>query len=75
MISISGAVAVVVYLLVAAVVFGLLFWLIDYVGSQFPAFAPFVKVARIILVVVGVLVLIGVVLNLSGVTAGPVFRP
>jgi hypothetical protein len=75
MISLGGAVSVVIYLLVAAVVFGLLFFLIDYVGAQFPTFSPFVKVARIILVVIGVLVLIGMILSLSGVTAGPVFRP
>jgi hypothetical protein len=74
MISLGGAVSVVVYLLVAAVVFGLLFWLIDYIGGQLPSFTPFVKVARIILVVIAVLVLIGVLLNISGVMPGPLFR-
>lgn len=72
MISLSGVVWLVVYLLVAACIFGLLHWLIHYVGSQFPESAPFVKVAHIVLVVVAVLVLIGILLHAAG---GPVPAP
>ena len=75
MISLGTLVSVVVAILVLGLVVALLLWLVDYVGGQFPSAAPFVKVARIIIVVVAVLILIGIVLSLSGVTAGPVFRP
>ncbi len=74
MISLSGVTAVIVYLLVAACVFGLLFWLINFIGSQIgPESQPFVKVARIVLVVFAVLVLIGLLIQFSGVAPGPLF--
>jgi hypothetical protein len=66
MISIEGVVQVILYLLGAGIVFGLLLYLINYVGGQFPGAGPFVKIARIILVVLAVLVLIGVVMALMG---------
>lgn len=69
MISLSGAVTVVVYLLVAGLVFGLLFWLVGYCGLP----EPFNKVARVILAVLAVLVLIGLLLSL--VSGQPIFRP
>lgn len=75
MISLSGLVSVVVAILVLGLVIGLLIWLVDYIGAQFPQVAPFSKVAKIIIVVVAVLILIGIILNLSGMTTGPVFRP
>ncbi len=65
-ISLAGVVQVIVYLLVAACVFGLLLYLINYVGSQFAGAEPFVKVARIVLVVMAVLVLIGLLLSFTG---------
>jgi hypothetical protein len=69
MISLSGAVNVVVYLIVAGLIFGLLFWLVSYVGMP----QPFDKVARVVLAVLAVLVLIGLLLSL--VTGQPIFRP
>lgn len=68
MISISGAVTVVLYLVVAGVIFWLLNWLIDYCGVP----DPFRKVARVILAVMAVLVVIGVLMSLVG--GQPVFR-
>jgi predicted tellurium resistance membrane protein TerC len=69
-ISISGAVQVVVYLIVAGLIFGLLFWLVGYCGLP----QPFDKVARVILAVLAVLVCIGILLSLAGAGQG-VFRP
>jgi hypothetical protein len=73
MISISGAVSVIVYLLLAGLVFGLLYWLIVYCEGQFPGAPLFFKVARIVLVFLAVLVLIGVILSIIG--DKPLFRP
>ncbi len=72
MISLSGVVSIVVYLLIAGAVFGLLFFLIDYVAGQFPSMAPFASVAKIILVILMVLVLIGFLLSL--ISERPLFR-
>jgi len=69
MISLSAAVMLIVYLLVAGLIFYLLHWLIGYVGIP----DPFAKVARIILAILAVLVVIGLLLSLVG--GGPVFRP
>lgn len=75
MISISAAVTIILYLLVGALIFGLLYWLIGYVGRAFGDGAePFIKIARVILVVLAVLVCIGILLSLiSG--GQPLFRP
>lgn len=69
MISLSAAVHLVVYLIVAGVIFFLLDWLIRYVGVP----EPFAKVARIILAIVAVLVVIGALLSFVG--GVPIFRP
>lgn len=55
MISISAAVHVILLIIVAGLVFWLLWWLIGYVGLP----EPFNKVARVILAVLAVFVLIG----------------
>lgn len=68
MISLSGAVTLILYLVVAGVIFWLLTWLIDYCGVP----EPFRKVARIILAVLAVLVVIGALLSLVG--GVPIFR-
>lgn len=73
MISISAAVGIIVYLLIAGVIFGLLLFLINYVSGQFPSMAPFAGIARIILMVLAVLVLIGFLLSL--ISEKPLFRP
>jgi hypothetical protein len=69
MVSLSAAVMILVYLIVAGLIFGLLWWLVGYVGLP----EPFNKVARVILAVLAVLVIIGILLSLVGGT--PVFRP
>lgn len=69
MISLSGAVSVVIYLVVAGLVFGLLWWLIGYAAIP----EPFNKLARVALAVLAVLVCIGLLLSLVG--GQPVFRP
>lgn len=69
MISLSGAVLVFVYLLVAGLVFGLLWWLVGYIGLP----EPFNKAARVVLAILAVLVIIGILLSLIGGT--PLFRP
>lgn len=74
MIDISTVVWVVVYLLVCGAVFGLLFFLINYVASQFPGpgMDLFAKAARIILIVLAVLVLIGLLVSFA--TGTPIVR-
>jgi len=68
MLSLSAVVYVLIYLIVAGLVFFLLHWLISYVGLP----EPFNKVAHIVLAVAAVLVIIGILLSLTGGT--PVFR-
>jgi hypothetical protein len=64
-----------VYLLVAGLIFGLLWFLVNFVGGKIPGPAGqwFVTIAQVILVVLAVLVLIGILLSL--VSGQPVFRP
>lgn len=66
MISIQSVIHVVVTLIILGVVFGLLYWLIDYCQAQFPSAAPFAGVAKIILAILAVLVVIGILLSLTG---------
>ncbi len=69
MISISGAVSIVMTLIVAGLVFWLLTWLVSYCGIP----EPFNKIAHVILAILAVLVVIGVLLGAVG--GQPVFRP
>jgi hypothetical protein len=69
MISISAAVMIIVYLIVAGLIFGLLWWLIGYIGLP----APFDKFVRVILAILAVLVIIGILLSIVG--GQPIFRP
>jgi hypothetical protein len=62
MISLSGLIHVVLYLIVAGLIWWLLSWLVDYVGLP----EPFRKVARIVLAVIAVLVVISILLSLVG---------
>ena len=66
MISITTVVMFVLYLLGAGLIFGLLNYLIDYVATNFPSAAPFTKFAKIGLVILAVLILIGVILSFMG---------
>jgi len=68
MISLSGAVSLILYIVVAGLIFWLLHWLIGYCGIP----EPFAKVARIILAVLAVLVIIGVLISI--VNGTPLFR-
>lgn len=65
-VSMESVVALVVYLVIVAAVFGLLFWLTHYVEKQWSVAAVFMKFARVALVVCVVLVLIGLLLNFVG---------
>jgi hypothetical protein len=68
MVSLSGAVSVFVYLLLAGLVFGLLWWLVGYLALP----EPFNKAARVVLAILAVLVIIGILLSLVG--GHPIFR-
>lgn len=69
MISLQAAAMVIVYLIVAGLIFYLLWWLVGYCGLP----EPFNKVARVVLAVLAVMVIIGILLSLTG---GPqLFRP
>lgn len=69
MLSLQGLVSVMIYLLVA----GLVFWLLNYLVDNIPLAEPFHKIAKIVLMVLAVLVVIGILLSLVG--GAPVFRP
>lgn len=68
-ISISGAVTVIIYLIVGGLIFWLLWWLIAYVNPP----EPFKKIANVILAILAVLVIIGILLSVVG--GQPLFRP
>lgn len=72
MISLSAAVTIILYLLACGLVFGLLYYLILYCEREFPGMPLFFKVARIALVFLAVLVIIGVLVHVAGGT--PIFR-
>ena len=69
MISLSGAVTILVYLIVAGLVFGLLWWLLNYCALP----EPFNKIAHVVLAVLAVFVIIGILLSL--VMEKPLIRP
>ncbi len=62
MISIEAAVRLVIYLIVGGLIFGILFWLLDYCAIP----EPFNKVARVILVLLAALVVISILLSFIG---------
>jgi hypothetical protein len=66
MFTLESLVTFVVYVLVAGCVFGLLWYLVNYVCTEFGLPAPFCKIARVVLVVAGVLVCISLLLSLAG---------
>ena len=68
MISLTGAVTIIVQLLVAGCVFALLNWLID----SAPIDGKFKQIGKFVLVVLAVLVLIGLLISFTG--GGPLFR-
>ena len=60
--SLGGLMETVIYLIIVGGVLWLLLWLVGYVGLP----EPFAKVAKIIIMVVGVIILINVLLGLAG---------
>jgi len=69
MISLSAAVSVILYLVVAGLIFWLLYFLINYIAPP----EPFRKIANVVLMVLAVMVCIGILLSLVG--GQPLFRP
>jgi len=69
MISLNSLAGVVVYLIVAGLVWWLLWWLVSFVNPP----EPFRKIATACLAVLAVLVVIGILLSLVG--GQPLFRP
>jgi len=65
--SLQGLVELVIYLAIVGGILWLLLWLISYIGLP----EPFAKVAKIIIMIVGVLILINVLLGFAG---NPVVR-
>jgi len=68
MISLSAAINVVILLIVAGLIFWLLWWLVNYVAPP----EPFRKIANVVLAIIAVLVICGILLSL--VSGTPVFR-
>ncbi len=66
MISIETVVWFVLYMLGTGLIFGLLVYLVNYVGAQFAGLAPFVRFAKIGLMICAILILIGVILSFMG---------
>lgn len=64
MISLNGLIHSVILLIVAGLIFGLLFWLLDYCKPR----EPFYMVGRVVLAIAVVLVAIGILLSLAGFT-------
>ena len=58
----SGLIGLLVWIIIIGCIFGLLWWLIGYVGLP----EPFNKVARVVVAVIAVLLLINVLLGLVG---------
>ncbi len=75
MISIQGAVAAVLFILIGGAIYGLLLLLIN----KFPVPEEFKVWARLVLLVIAVLIAIGFLLSLIsggvGSGVGPIFRP
>jgi hypothetical protein len=63
LISLSGVVQLMVYLIVAGLIFWLLYFLVNYINPP----EPFKKIAMVILMVCAVLICIGVLLSFAGV--------
>ena len=69
MINLQSAIFIVLYLIGAAVVFGILWWLVNWIAAEWGAAPFFIKVARTVLVVLAALVAL-----FGGFGPGPLFR-
>lgn len=59
-------IAALVYFVVYLIVIGLIVWLLLYIIDQVPLPAPFNRIAKIVVTVLGVLIVILLLLNLIG---------
>ena len=73
MVSLEGLVRIVVYLLIAAAVLGLLWFLIGYCQAKLGGPAKVYDVIRVVFVILVVLGLIGLLLSL--ISGQPLFKP
>lgn len=74
MISLQAASMVVLYLIIGALVFGLLYFAVTKAGQVIgPGSEPFIKVGQIIVIILGVFCCIGILLSL--VSGRPLFVP
>ena len=62
MITLSALIQCVLFIIIAGLVFSLLWWLVNYIGLP----EPFAKVARVVLAIAAVFVLIAVLMGLAG---------
>jgi len=62
MIDASSLIGILIYIIIIGCVFGLLWWLVGYIGLP----EPFNKVARVVLAVIAVLFLISILLSFIG---------
>lgn len=62
LISLAGIVPLLIQIIVVGLVFGLLWWLISFIGLP----EPFNKVVRVILAVAAVIFLISILLSVAG---------
>jgi len=62
MVATNGLIGILIWIIVIGCIFGLLWWLVGYIGLP----EPFNKVARVIIAVVAVLLLINILLGIAG---------
>lgn len=74
MVSLSTVAVVILYLIVGALVFGLLYWALNATGSVIgPGSEPFLKIGKVLLIILAAFVCIGILLSL--VSGTPLIRP
>jgi hypothetical protein len=66
--ELGGLVSLIIYLMVAGLIFWLLWWVIGYSGIP----EPFAKVARVIIAVIAVIFLVGILLSFLGQPIGSI---
>lgn len=56
----------VIYLIVGALIFGLLWWFVGWLAGKGVIQEPFIKIIQVVLMLVGVIFLINILLGLTG---------
>lgn len=75
MIDLKEVVFLVLYLIGAAIVFAILWWLVNWIAKEWQAPPFFIKIARTVLVILAALVSLFIVIYLlGGFGSGPMFR-